>query len=316
MKAPRLRLDLASLFVVIILLSSPMASVFSDQTGSWALGLVVPEGSTVGGWRTVTNITADVVLPEANYTDNTILAVVSVMLSDSSVLQISAGLFPDSHSWRGVGWFIRDISMNPQDYVWVLNSTEPQLLPGTELTLSILRSGGTWSYLISGHSGQVFFGGQFDDAAPLSPKSGDQEVFALESYTSTPDVLERLGNLTMVSLQLNGRAVTGGTYYLNDWDPNHRPLFVVGGLPCPSSIVVEDLQNGTFTWGYSVQWKPIDLVPQMTAYTIILVGALAIGSACAFAAVRRTHKSASQGPQRGTSSPALGSKSVHRLTPH
>jgi len=239
--------------------------------GSWALGLVVPQGATLADGRTVAwgnvgNITAVVELPVVSRTDNTILVVLSAMVGDNSVLQVSAGLFPESTSWRAVGWYIPDVRASPQQYEWTLNSSTPELPSGGWVSLSIFQAGGVWQYRIVDLDTQREVSGAYSDAPVAHVREGDQEVFALESYTSNATVISGMGNLTLKSLYLDGQALKGGLYYYNDWDPSHQPLFVVGGLDAPNFISVEDLRNGTFVWSYSAQWRDVTSMTSEAAY--------------------------------------------------
>jgi hypothetical protein len=259
-----------------LVVASQATSQDGAQLGSWALGLVAPDGSTFANsqhllWQDAVNITAIVRLPFLNSTDNTVLAVLSIMLSDSSVLQISAGLFPGTNYWKAVGWYIRDITMNPQQYEWVLNSTEPLLIPGSSVLLSIFKLNSGWEYKLVDEATGRAVQGLYSSAAFLPPRSGDQELFALESYTSNSTVMVNLSNLTLVKAQVNGETLVGGTYYLTDWQPSRQPLFVVGGLPAPSGIGITALQNGTFVWRWSNTWQELNPFPPLAQAGIVIV---------------------------------------------
>ncbi len=256
----------------------------SPPTASWALGMVVPEGAALEGggrvsWGSATNLSALVRLPLVNSTDNTILVVLSAMIGENSVVQIAAGLFPRTNSWKAVAWFVPDIGAEQQEYEWTLNSTQLSIQGGASVSLSIFRSGGGWQYGIADLGTNSGLTGPFANAADLPFRSGDQEVFALESYTSNATILSGMGNLTLTSVFLDGQRVVGGSYLLGSWDPNRNPLFVVGGLSAPYFISVKSFNNGTLVWGYSNEWGSIG-VP---ASDMLLF--LAVGLACFTAAL-------------------------------
>jgi hypothetical protein len=257
--------------LVLISLSAPLqvsgALDFiqtSTPSGSWALGVVVPQGAALSGpavvsWPDTTNLTALIKVPSLNATDATVLLVLSVMIDSDSVLQVAVGLFPHTNTWRAVGWFIEDASALPQQYDWVLNSSTPILPPLSSVTLSIFQSGDSWHYQVTDLHSKSTVVGEFASAASVPFRAGDQEAFALESYTYNTTVLSRMGNVTLTSLLLDGREVTGGFYYLSDWAPSRSPLFIVGGLSAPSSISVQDLHNGTFIWSSTTVWAVVGL---------------------------------------------------------
>ncbi len=293
MTASRAMRSLSPAFILaLLLLSSPPAqpklplaasldTFAQTATGSWALGMVVPQGASLStgqkvSWGSVTNLTALVRIPDLGYADNTVLAVLSAMVSDSSVVQVSAGLFPGSDTWRAVGWLIPDVGAVHHQYIWVLNSTYPPIAPGSLVSLSLFSSAKGWSYSLTDLDTGLGVAGTFAGGSPQPLKSGDQEVFALESYSSNVSLFSSMGNLTLQSLFVDGKVVTGGTYYLGDWDPTHQPLFVVGGLPPPSWIAVTSSPNGTVVWGYSNEWGAFGITPLQAFYPLLLLSAVVV----------------------------------------
>jgi hypothetical protein len=233
-------------------------SATSYPTGSWGLGIVVPEGAQVedGGhvsWTNASEVTALIRLPNITHTDYTILSVLSVMTSDGSVLQVAAGLYPNMSNWLAYGWFIRSAKSNPQSYAWILNSSKPEMAPGAWVSLSISISSNRWRYIVEDVSTHEAVNGEFMFNVTPSFMIGDQEIFGLESYSYSNRVFENMGSLVLSSLLVNGMRVTNGWYYYADWDTSHNPLFVVGGLNPPPFISTNELANGTVTWTYS-QW--------------------------------------------------------------
>jgi len=259
----------------------------SAPEGSWALGVVVPEGAALASsrrvsWQTTSNLSASARLPALNTTDGTILLALSAMVGDSSVIQAAAGLFPGSNTWRALAWFVPDIGATPQAYEWTLNSTESRMKPGALVSLSLFREGGVWHYgILDDESGLGDFG-PFTNAPRSSFKVGDQEVFALESYTSNDTVLSRMGSAILRSIYLDGDRVTGGFYYLNNWDPAHHPLFVAGGLQAPTSITLQSFPNGTVAWGYSAGWQGSYYSPPDFGYFVPLALLVVVATVSAF----------------------------------
>jgi hypothetical protein len=230
----------------------------SYPSGSWGLGVVVPQGSEFadGGrlsWSNASTLTANIQLPNISYTDNTILAVLSAMAADGAVLQVAAGIYPNMSNWLAYGWFIRNPESNPQSYAWVLNSSKPEMTPGSRVSLSINISSSHWGYRVQDITTHEAVKGEFMFNVTPSFKVGDQEVFGLESYSSSNHVFEHMGSLLLSSLLVNGKRITEGWYYYADWDTSHNPLFVVGGLNPPPFISTNEFENGTIAWTYS-QW--------------------------------------------------------------
>jgi hypothetical protein len=253
------------LSMATLLTTSSLAQVQGDEgkrtsypTGSWGLGIVVPEGSQLEGggrvsWRNASEITAIIQLPNITRTDFAILSVLSIMVDDGSVLQVAAGLYPNMSNWLAYGWFIQSPEADPQDYAWVLNSSRPEMAAGAWVSLSVYTSSSGWGYSVEDISTHEAVKGKFMfDVSPFA-KIGDQEVFGFESYSYSNLVFEHMGSLVLSSLLINGRRVTKGWYYFADWDTSHNPLFVVGGLNPPPFIFTNELANGTVVWMYG-QW--------------------------------------------------------------
>lgn len=228
---------------------------------SWALGVVLPEGSGLQGggsvrWEDSTNVTVVLRLPNISDPDRIVYAVMSVMAQDGSVMQAATGVYPNSSVWLAYSWFIPNVQAVPLEYVWLLNSSEPQMAPGARVAISIFRSSSTWELgvLDEGTGSSVYRA--FPASVAPSLKPGDQEVFALESYSRAPGTFQSMGNLTMASLLVDGRRVTGGFYTYADWDPNHEPVFGVGsaGTSPPSFVSLQREGNGSFEWSYAGTW--------------------------------------------------------------
>ena len=272
----RVPLGLAMATVVLLLLGTSGLALGESSSGgqaqlgggfpstSWALGVVVPEGSGLQGggslrWQEATNVTALVTLPDISSPDRIVYVVMSLMAQDGSVMQASAGVYPNSSVWMAYSWFIPNALSVPLTYLWLLNSSGPQMVPGAQVSISILRSDGTWGLKIldMGTGGSVFR--SFPATVSPSLKAGDQEVFALESYSRAEGTFQRMGNLTLSSLEVDGQKVIGGFYTYGDWQPNHEPLFEVGSAgssPPPFVSLVEGV-DGSFVWTYTAVWATL-----------------------------------------------------------
>jgi len=259
------------------------------SAGSWAIGVVVPEGAKFAddgpglSWEAVRNLTVIVRLPNISHTDGAILAVLSVMSSDDHVMQVAAGIYPN-HTWQAFSWVIGDILSYPQEYEWILNCSKPRMVPGANVVLSIFLSPTNfWNLKVVDVDENTSVQQEFPaDVAPTF-KRGDQQVFALESYTSNFSIFEQMGNLSLRSILADGRAVSGGVYVYSGWDAVHNPLFIVGGADAPSFMSVEQSEAGEFVWRYSGRWTGSGFNPKIdvmaVAYPLLLISAALIVSA-------------------------------------
>jgi hypothetical protein len=257
-----------------------VVTTYGDQEsyprGSWGLGIVVPDGSQFGGdgelsWKNAESITAIIQLPNISYTDNTILAVMSVMAEDRSVFQVAAGIYPNQSKWLAYAWFIQNLQAYPQTYSWVLNASKPSMTAGDSVSLSIILTPEQWKFQVDDLSTHNVATGLLNSSLTSSFMVGDQEVFALESYSFTNRVFQQMGALVMKSLLVDGRQVSSGWYYYGGWDATHSPLFVVGGSNPPPFIYVHELENTTVEWNYQ-EWQGSVETPSYQFSQIDLIG--------------------------------------------
>jgi len=269
--AGRQRFRASSLALLTVLLLMPSASLSRpasgaiasqySSSGSWALGLVVPQGAPLSGgskvsWGSVSNVTVGLQLPEIQHTDATIYAILSVMTSDGSILQLASGLEPNATSWRTYGMWIRNPTEYPQEYRTVLDNSSPALAPGAWISLSMYVENGFWNYRARGSGPSDSIHSVLNESLSPTPMSGDQEVFALESYTSTGSVFAGMRNLTVSSVLIDGDEVQGGTYfYGGGWNPSHTPLFIVGGEPPPIFVTAQSCTGNYACWSYVSPWS-------------------------------------------------------------
>ncbi len=283
----------------------PPGSVYPNV--SWALGIVVPEGAGLQGgsrvqWGSVRNVTVQLMLPNITRPDGIIYAVLSAMTSDRVVLQVAAGAAPGRDGWLAFSWCIRGLSSGPLTYQWVLNASGPSMAPKGNISLSIFEASDVWNLRVSDSDSGLVLKKAFPSGISTSLNGGDQEVFALESYTRNANVFQTMGNLTMGALWLDGQRVVGGFYSYGQWDPNHTPVFIVGssGSSPPIFIYLGSGAPGSFFWTYSGAWV-FDVSPLAGAGTIIVVVIL-VGALCAFGAVvMLTRRRGGKGAQAGGS---------------
>ena len=269
-----------------------------SNTSSWALGVVVPNGVQLPGggrlsWEDVSNVTAQVTLPQINRTDGPVLAVLSLMTRDGNVLQVAAGIYPTTDRWLTYAWFITDIRVGSQSYLWLANASEPEMAPGAVVTLSIFLFSGVWNYKLSDVSSHQSTQGLFPEEQAPSPAGGDQEIFAMEAYSENSSVFSHMGDLALTSLTIDGNRVVQGLYFYSNWEGQGNPLFVVGGYTEPPSfITIQNSNNGTVLWSYTGLWNgqlPSITIPVSVAAFGILAACLA-AAAVIFLRIRRTDR--------------------------
>jgi hypothetical protein len=121
---------------------------------------------------------------------------------------------------------------------------------------------------------------------------GDQEVFALESYSTSNAVFAHMGEMILKTLDIDGRKVSSGWYPYGSWDPSHKPLFVVGGLNPPSYISLGESENTTLEWSYEA-WSSSAQTPSNGVLTPIVAvpAVIALGLTILVFTVKKRKKS-------------------------
>jgi len=307
-KNAKMHNDLGLLFFSVLLFASSHASALvadfhhAEQqypSGPWGLGVVVPENSMLAGgsrlsWANVSAVSVEVTLPNINYSDYATLAVESLMAADGTVIQIAAGIYPGDPMWLAYGWVIRNVQVYPQTYDWILNSSRPEMSAGASVSLSIYIAKGRWRYTIEDLNTSETASGEYAATIPTTLKTGDQEVFALESYTSSSIVFAHMGNMTLDALKINAKQIVSGWYGYGSWDTRHNPLFVVGGLDPPSYILLRQTNAQTLVWSYeqwsvSTETQPQNFPVTNIASVVSLIGILTL--TVAYLIRRRRHDS-------------------------
>ncbi|HZW85568.1 MAG TPA: hypothetical protein VFE91_06700 [Nitrososphaerales archaeon] len=258
---------------------------------------MVPQGSSLEGgavvnWSGVDNVTAVASIPNISAPNGTVYAILSLMTTDGTVMQTAIGIYPGSHLWKGYSLYIVSISAVPQTYHWVANSSLPESLANQTVSLTLSRDQeGSWSYRISNLATRVSLTGAFGPEVRGAALREDQEIFALESYTSDPRTFGGMGNMTLQGVFLNGARAVGPLYTYGGWDPSHTLPFVVGGLDPPTFIGVKVSVGGIVNWVYtgtsSQYWGYDGRAPQ----AFLAVGAVTVGAGIVVSGVRLLSRS-------------------------
>jgi len=265
---------------------SPAARDTIYPATSWAIGVVVPEGAQLEGggtlrWEDVGNLTSLVNLPDLSSPSGIVYAVMSVMTADGSVLQVAAGVYPNSSSWRAYSWAVEGVQASRPTYDWILNSSAPAMSSGDNISLSIFRNQTGWNLKIADQNTGAYAERPFPAGVSTSLQSGDQETFALESYSRTAADFQHMGNLTLNAILLDGQRVSGGVYAYSGWEPGRNPVFAVGssGTDAPLFVSLEPGQGGGFVWSYVSAWP--GLAPSFAGALSIVVAVSLAGAIAA-----------------------------------
>ncbi len=234
--------------------------------GPWGLGLTIPDGSPQGNgdvvdWSSTSNLTVIVTLPRINYTDGIIYVIASIMTQSGNILQVAAGLSPGEENWSTYFMYATNISSQGKTYVPVLLKGGPSLAPGDTVSISIFstriglepRWMGRVCDLASGECREISL--LADGSSTFMP--GEQEVIALESYTSTEEVFSDMSSMVLHSVLADGEKVVGGWYIDDGLVFTRRPLFEVGGaFPVPNFIYMSFPSESSAVWAYSApSWE-------------------------------------------------------------
>jgi hypothetical protein len=240
---------------------STAATSAAFQQPSWGSGVVLPEGSKLEGggalsWANARNITVVVQLPEIEFPSQTVYAIESVMTEDGTVLQVAAGIYPGNSGWLVYSMYIADVSQEPQRYIWVVNSSLPRAAPGDIESISVYRSQNEgWSFRVADMRTSSEVQHSFDLSSNQPIKPGDQELFALESYSWDYSTFEQMGSMALESIFVDGQRVSGGLYSYSGWDLVHSPLFIVGGAAPPQFISLGLNGSSEASWSYAEVWQ-------------------------------------------------------------
>jgi len=246
---------------VVILHGNPSKDTWVIQR-SWGLGLTIPNGSPLEDgsrveWGKHRNITVVLTLPNISYTDKTIYFIVSIMTKQQTIIQAAIGIHPNNTYWTSSFMYVRNVYQHNKTYIAVLLDSPPYFHPYDKASISIYYrpsedgAGGVWASSITNLST-----GKSIDVDILVDNSstfmdGEQEVIALESYTSNEKIFEQMDQAILHSILVDGRRVLGGWYIDDGQVFDRRPLFEVGGGQAPSFISIIFKDDGTIAWIYS-----------------------------------------------------------------
>lgn len=226
--------------------------------GSWALGIVIPNGAKMGDgtvvrWSEVRNITAVVQLPQIIKTDGMIYIVLSAMTLSKTVLQVAVGIEPNRTTWLTYAMIVTNISSGA-NYTWVADGKPPFMrcndLIIISIYLSLYQNEYIWSYKVHDVTTNESYTGFLINDNSEAFMDGDQEIIAFESYTKNENVFMNMGNITLYALFLNSKKVVGGWYFYDGWDWTKRPLFVVGSAQVPNYISISN-NDSIIYWKYN-----------------------------------------------------------------
>lgn len=284
-----------ALFFALQLSSGAMMFQGNSQEGSWVfsrswgLGLTVPNGGVLEDgseieWSKHSNITIVLTLPNISYTDNTIYLVASIMTRGETIIQTTIGIQPNNTFWVSSFMYVTNVYKHNRAYVPVLLNSNPYFSPGDKASISIYFNGdgytaGSWSSSVTNLStGEEITVNILQDGSSTF-MDGEQEVVALESYTSNEEVFRRMGHATLHSILVDGRRVVSGWYIDDGQVFDRKPLFEVGGGQVPPFISMIAGGDGLITWTYSKpSWNDsinphysLLLIPTFIILTIVIV---------------------------------------------
>ena len=276
----------ASVAMAALLVSSPMVNaapqrgedVWKNSAESWALGLVVPNGAELAdgtqlSWADVRNVTVLTRLPNITEPQGITYLILSAEGNDGAVVQVAAGVWPRCGEWWIYSWHIIGLGTGSITYRWVANRSAPSVAPGDLVSLSITISAGAW-----GMKAQNLNTSESKAWSVPSPTlnrfaAGDQEVMALESYTTSASTFKEMGNATLLGLLVDGVRVAGGWYTYGGWEPDRSPMFAVGSASPPTFVSLNPREDGRATWSYDAQWTGaiwnVNAGPMIYAYAAL-----------------------------------------------
>jgi hypothetical protein len=205
--------------------------------------------------------------------DGVTYLILSAEGDNKAVMQVAAGVWPGSDSWSSYAWYITGLGTGSISYGWTVNCSAPLMSPGDTVSLSLTAGAGAWG--IRAQDLNTTDRGTWNVPSPGLGgfRVGDQEVIALESYSSSVSTFERMGNATLVALYVDGNRVTGGWYEYGGWNGVSTPLFAVGSAEPPTFVSLAPLAGGHAEWYYDAQWTGavwnINASPMMFLYACL-----------------------------------------------
>jgi hypothetical protein len=258
----------ASLAISLFLITSPVqaatapgvvADVWQHYAQSWALGVVVPDGATLAGgvglsWAEARNVTALLKLPNITMPGGVTYLVLSAEGDDGTVMQVAAGVWPGSDLWSVYSWFVSGATTASPSYDWTANCSAPTMAGGDLVLISTTVGAGAWGVRVQDLNTSKSISLSISSPALSRFKPGDQEVFALESYTRSVATFRGMGGAALLELLVDGQRVTGGWYPYGGWEPARSPLFAVGTAQPPTFITLTSPAGSLAVWSYDAEW--------------------------------------------------------------
>ncbi|MGC8558536.1 MAG: hypothetical protein ACP5NC_06050 [Nitrososphaeria archaeon] len=229
------------------------------SSGSWAIGVVIPENSELSNgemvnWNDVSNVSAVFNLPNISSTDSTIYVIMSLMTENGSIIQLAAGLYSNASYWLTYAMYVLNPNSYPQVYKRVSISDDNFMLANDLISMSMYFSNGRWQFKVNDLTRGTSTVSYFNVSLPAKLKDGDQYVFALESYSYNSSVFKSMSRMTLYGLFVDGKRVSSGWYLYTTWNNQNFPLFIVGGSTPPDFISASFSGNDTVTWSYVSAW--------------------------------------------------------------
>ena len=257
----------ASVLMVVLLASYPAfattpsskSDAWQSVSQSWALGVVVPNGAQLAAetqlsWADIRNMSVLARLPNITEPVGVTYMILSAEGNNGAIFQVAAGIWPGSRTWSVFSWVVTGAEANSPEYTWILNCSAPQMNAGDLVSISMIVSPSQWNL-----SFKDVTIGAIKTASVPSPSLtgfavGDQEVFALESYSRSVSTFRDMGNGTLLAIFFDEGKLAGGWYPYGGWDPAHSPLFVVGSSSPPTYISIATENDGGVVWSYDALW--------------------------------------------------------------
>ncbi len=243
---------------------------------SWAIGVVVPQGAELKNgarlvWSEVRNITAVLTLPNISSTDGVIYVVLSAMTGNGDIMQVAAGLYPNSTYWSV---YPMVAGSSGRVYMPVSGYSNQIISPCDTLSMSIAAVNGTWWFTVIDLNTSSSSSCSFGVPSGYTLVNGSQYVLALESYTSNSSVFSGMGIMRMSAIFLNGVPLVGGEYIYSTWNGVEYPLFIVGGASPPQFIYCYT-SGGSAYWEYVKGWgTAVDKSSPEIIYAVLIAAAL------------------------------------------
>jgi len=225
-----------------------------QQAGSWAVGIVVHNGFTLGNgqkvlWKDVYNISVMLKLPLIKRTDKTVMFVESLMVGNGSIIQVSISLYQNSTYWTVCAMYILNPESYPQEYF--IKQHFGNIEAGSLILISLIKKDKGWTYCVIDYNNSKTFEGFLPVQG--QPVDGVQYVMAFESYSYNSSVFKNMGKVVLYGIFANGFKIVKGAEVYTTWSESLTPLFIVGGQNPPPFVEIYT-ENGSYIITYLSSW--------------------------------------------------------------